>query len=187
MSVIRVLIADFVDEVRRLSGSGLDPSTMHRFLTTTQIEQASLAPYVRFEPHRYTRHLVHKDRDVEVLVLCWAAGARAPIHGHEGELCWARVERGCLRFTTYRAASDAPLPLVALGSLVEGGPGHVDGPADIHAVENPAELRADAVTLHVYSRPYDECDLYDSVEGPMRRVRLQYDSIPPHLAAMVLS
>ena len=166
MSVIRVLIADFVDEVRRLSGSGPDPSTMHSFLTTTQIEQASLEPYVRFEPDRYTRHLVH---------------------GHEGELCWARVERGCLRFTTYRAASDAPLPLVALGSLVEGGPGHVDGPADIHAVENPAELRADAVSLHVYSRPYDECDLYDSVEGPMRRVRLQYDSIPPHLTAVVLS
>jgi hypothetical protein len=41
----------------------------------------------------------------------------------------------------------------------------------------------DAVSVHVYSRPYDECDLYDSVEGPVRRVRLQYDSVPSHPAA----
>jgi hypothetical protein len=37
--------------------------------------------------------------------------------------------------------------------------------------------------VHVYSRPYDECDVYDSVEGPVRRVRLQYDSVPSHPAA----
>jgi hypothetical protein len=158
---------------------------MHRLLAETPVEPTSLSPYLRFEPGRYTRHLVHKDQDVEVLVLCWPRGARAPIHGHEGELCWARVERGRLRFTSYRAASHAPVRLVALGSFVEGGPGHVDGPADIHAVENPVELNEDAVTLHVYARPYDECDLYDSVAGPVRRVRLQYDSVPPHFADSV--
>lgn len=185
MSGTRVTMADFVAEIRRLCGSGPDSHEMKRFLAVTHIEPAALEPYVRFEPGRYTRHLVHKDRDVEVLVLCWPCGARAPIHGHEGELCWARVERGRLRFTSYREASRAPLRLVALGSLVEGGPGHVDGPADVHAVENPAELEENAVSLHVYSRPYDECDLYDSIEGPVRRVRLQYDSVPPHLAAAV--
>jgi predicted metal-dependent enzyme (double-stranded beta helix superfamily) len=185
MAVIRLAMADFVDEVRRLCRSGPDPAAMHSFLTRSEIEPASLEPYVRFERDRYTRHLVHKDREVEVLVLCWAAGAHAPIHGHEGELCWARVERGRLRFTSYRAVSHAPVRLVALGSLVEGRPGHVDGPADIHAVENPPELGEDAVSLHVYSRPYDECDLYDSVEGPVRRVRLQYDSSPPHLKSVL--
>ena len=70
---------------------------MNRVLADTRITPASLDPYVRFEPGRYTRHLVHKDQTVEVLVLCWARGACAPIHGHEGELCWARVERGRLR------------------------------------------------------------------------------------------
>jgi NitT/TauT family transport system ATP-binding protein len=165
MAVMRLAMADFVDEVRRLCRSGPDPAAMQSFLTRSEIEPASLEPYVRFQRDRYTRHLVHKDREVEVLVLCWAAGARAPIHGHEGELCWARVERGRLRFTSYRAVSHAPVRLVALGNLVEGGPGHVDGPADIHAVENPPERGEDAVSLHVYSRPYDECDLYDSVEA----------------------
>jgi sulfonate transport system ATP-binding protein len=184
MGVPRMVMAEFVREIRRLCGSGLDPHAVARFLAGTRIEPASLDPYVRFAAGRYTRHLVHKDRDVELLVLCWGRGARAPIHGHEGELCWARVERGRLRFTSYREESRAPLRLVVLGPPVDGGPGHVDGPADIHAVENPAALDEDAVSVHVYSRPYDECDIYDLAQGAVRRVRLDYDSVPSHLAAV---
>ena len=65
---------------------------------------------------------------------------------------------------------------------MEGGPGYVDGPADLHAVTNPAALGQEAVSVHVYCRPYDECDIYDVAAGTVRRVRLSYDSIPPHLA-----
>ena len=63
---------------------------------------------------------------------------------------------------------------------MDGGPGHVDGPADIHAVTNPATFGEDAVSVHVYCRPYEECDIYDAEQGVVRRVRLLYDSVPPH-------
>jgi cysteine dioxygenase len=174
----QVPMAEFVGEVRKRCAGDIDRAAMERFLAGTRIEPASLEAYLSFAPGRYTRHLVHKDPDVELLVLCWSRGARAPIHGHEGELCWARVERGRLRFTSYREESRQPLRLVALGPPVEGGAGHVDGPADIHAVDNPPELGEDAVSVHVYCRPYDECDLYDPAQGAVRRVRLQYDSAP---------
>ncbi len=81
MGGTRVAMADFVAEIRRLCGSGPDPREMERFLAVTHIEPASLDPYVRFEPGRYTRHLVHKDRDVELLVLC---GPAAPAHPSTG-------------------------------------------------------------------------------------------------------
>jgi hypothetical protein len=45
-------------------------------------------------------------------------------------------------------------------------------------VENPGEVGRDAVSLHVYSRPYDECDIYDLEQGVIRRVSLGYDSMP---------
>jgi len=41
-------------------------------------------------------------------------------------------------------------------------------------------MGADAVTLHVYVKPYDECDIYDLARGVIRRVRLGYDSVPEH-------
>ena len=171
-------MGDFVREVRRRCGAALDARAMGRFLAEARLAPASLESFVRFAPGRYTRHLVHKDAEVEILVLCWATGASAPIHGHEGEYCWARVERGRLTFSSYREVSRAPLRLDALGGAIDGGPGHVDGPADIHAVANPAALGAGAVSVHVYCRPYDECDIYDLGQGTIRRVRLSYDSVP---------
>jgi cysteine dioxygenase len=172
---------DFVTRMRQLTTPAVDPGMVQRFLGTHLIEPASIERYVRFEDGRYTRHLVFKNAAVELLVLCWRRGSSAPIHGHEGELCWARVERGRLRFTSYRELSRSPLSLAPLGHPLEGGPGHVDGPAEIHAVET---MGADAVTLHVYVKPYDECDICDLARGVIRRVRLGYDSVPEHPPAL---
>jgi len=174
-------MARLVDEIIRLTVAGLDPGRMQELLASTLVEPASLDAYVRFEPGRYTRHLVHKSAEVEILVLCWAEGSRAPIHGHEGELCWARVERGTLSFTDYQEVSRQPLHVTPMGPASVGGPGHLDGPTDLHAVENPRDLGRPAVSLHVYARPYDECDIYDLEEGTVRRVRLRYDSVPATL------
>jgi Cysteine dioxygenase type I len=170
-------MTEFVHEVRGRCGGTPDPIGIGRFLAGTRIEPASLEEFLGFAPGRYARHLVHKDPDVEILVLCWAPGAVAPIHGHEGEYCWARVERGRLEFRSYREASRAPLRLEPLGGVVHGGPGHVDGPADIHAVSNPTAFGEGAVSVHVYCRPFDECDIYDPDAGTVRRVQLRYDSV----------
>lgn len=174
-------MARLVDEIVRLAAAGLDPGRMQELLASTLVEPASLDAYVRFARGRYTRHLVHKSAEVEILVLCWAEGSGSPIHGHEGELCWARVERGTLSFTDYREISRQPLHVTPVGPPFVGGRGHVDGPADLHAVENPPALSGPAVSLHVYARPYDECDIYDLEEGTVRRVRLRYDSVPAPL------
>src|SRR5262245_7430126 len=174
-----VTMEAFTDEIGALVLRGFERSDVRRFLTDTRIEPGALAPYVRFAEGRYTRHLVYKSREVEILVLCWSRGSRAPVHGHEGESCWARVERGRLRFTNYVETSRTPLRVVPVGGTFDGGPGYLDGPADLHAVENPTELGADAVSLHVYSKPYDECDIYDLEAGLVRRVQLRYDSVPP--------
>ena len=61
------------------------------------------------------------------------------------------------------------LRLEPIGRPLDGKPGHVDGPADIHAVETVGE---DAVSLHVYVKPYGECDIYDPAQGVVSRVRL---------------
>ena len=184
MSEPAVLDLDaFVEEICRLTGPGLVRSKVQSFLAGARIASRSLEPLLRFEEGRYTRTLIHRSDDVELLVLCWRRGSHAPIHGHEGELCWARVERGRLRFSSYREVSRTPLRLDAVGAPVDGGPGYVDGPADIHAVDNPLDFGADAVSLHVYCRPYAECDIYDVPQGTVRRVRLGYDAVRPPATA----
>ena len=137
----------------------------------------SLQPYVSYRRERYTRNLIYKSDDFELLAICWNVGHKAPVHGHEGELCWSRVEKGMLRFTNYREVSEKPLVLERLADPVAGGRGHLDGPADIHEVDNPEPTGEPAVSLHLYARPYDECDIYDLVQGEKRRVKLLYDTM----------
>jgi hypothetical protein len=72
---------------------------------------------------------------------------------------------------------------VSMGSasrVSRGSSAFYYSPADIHAVETVDE---DAVSLHVYVKPYDECDIYDVARGEVRRVRLTYDSVPEHPVA----
>ncbi len=182
MTQTRISLSDFVVEMKALIDQGSYQEKLHRFLLETRIEDACLEPCIRFEPGKYTRHLVFKSPEVEVLILCWDRGQMAPVHGHEGELCWARVERGRLRFRNYREIQSDPLVIEPVGEAVDGGEGHLDGPADIHSVENPVDFGGPAVSLHVYSKPYDQCDIYDVKLGKKRRVQLRYDSVGDRVA-----
>jgi cysteine dioxygenase len=176
--VIRqVDIETFVTDLEAMAAGKLDAAAVQAYLEQTRITPATLEPYLHYKPEHYTRNLVHKTDAFEILVICWGSGQQAPIHGHEGELCWARVERGTLRFTNYRLVSETPLHLEPLRQAVDGGVGYLDGPADIHAVENCPAFGLPAASLHIYSRPYAECDIYDLERGERRRVRMAYDTM----------
>lgn len=172
-----VAMDQLVGELKSFAAREFPKEDVDRYLTETLIEPGVLDKYVSYCEERYTRHLVHKDEDFELLVICWSSGQSAPIHGHEGELCWARVERGKLRFENFRVVSEEPLRLEMDGEPMDGTEGFLDGPAEIHSVANLKEFGGNAASLHIYSKPYSECDVYDSESGPRRRVRLAYDSV----------
>ena len=64
------------------------------FLSQYKLPQVTLADYVKFKTDKYARHLVHKDEDFEILIVCWQPGQKAPIHGHEGENAGCVWNRG---------------------------------------------------------------------------------------------
>ena len=144
------------------------------YLSTFELQKNVLNEYVSFKTEKYARHLVHKDKDFEILVVCWNPGQNAPIHGHEGEKCWMRVESGALQVCNYKLDSVEPLAL-SMTNLIKGEKGYLDGPADIHSVENV--YNEPAVSLHIYAKPFSECDIYCLDSGKIKRVELAYDSM----------
>lgn len=44
----------------------------------------------------------------------------------------------------------------------------------VHRVYNPAELNQRAVSLHVYSRPFDSCVVYSDQQGTCGTIKLHY-------------
>jgi cysteine dioxygenase len=165
----------FLDGINDVLSRGFATEEIHAHLQRTLIEPDSLQRYIFFRPERYTRNLVFKNEFFELLVICWNIGQRAPVHGHEGERCWSRVEQGSLLLCNYREFSENPLVVRQIGEPYLGERGHLDGPADSHSVANPS--KTPAVSLHLYSHPYDQCDIFDLENNEKRRVRLRYDSI----------
>jgi hypothetical protein len=92
------------------------------------------------------------------------------------------VHKGALRLENFDTL-DGPGPgdrirLVPAGGLDRALVGCVDlqqGDAAIHRVSNPFPERA--VSLHVYSRPYDACIAYDQEAQTAREIRLSYHSV----------
>lgn len=167
----------FLSGINEILRQGFATEEIHAYLHKTLIEPASLQRYMFFRPERYTRNLVFKNEAFELLVICWNIGHQAPVHGHEGERCWSRIEQGSLLLCNYRELCENPLVVQQINQPYRGERGWLDGPADIHSVANPAIEEAPAVSLHLYSHPYDQCDIYDLEKNEKRRVRLRYDSI----------
>ena len=98
----------------------------------------------------------------------------APIHGHEGEKCWFKVLNGSLEICNYSLQSTKPLSSI-LNEKIDASIGYVDGPADIHSIENCSQ---DAVsTLHIYTKPYDTCAVYDLKNKRIDKLKMPYHSI----------
>ena len=53
--------------------------------------------------------------------------------------------------------------------------GYLDGPADIHSVNNC--FTDPAISLHVYAKPYDSCEIYDIKTNQINRLQMKYHSI----------
>lgn len=116
-----------------------------------------------FGATRYQRNLLHHAGHFHVLVLCWRAGQRSPIHDHRGSVCGVRVLRGTATETVFerapgglKAAYSRDLPT---GEVV------VSRDSDVHQMSNLQGEGQDLVTLHVYAPPLIHMNQY-SITDP---------------------
>ena len=163
-----------IDKLKEFSKADFPVPEVSSYLLELNLSQEELKKYLLRDDGHYTRNLIHRDRDFEIMVICWPPNTSAPIHGHEGEKCWARVQDGNLQICNYEEVSSDPLELNMLQEL-SCSPGFLDGPADIHSVENITDKFA--TSFHVYAKPYDACDIYDIEKGTVDRTKLSYHSI----------
>tara|TARA_B100000941_G_scaffold283361_1_gene252804 strand:+ start:1685 stop:2218 length:534 start_codon:yes stop_codon:yes gene_type:complete len=167
-------LENLINEIKKLSKHDFPNDDVYDLLEGSRLSQKDIQDYILFNPNKYTRHLIYKEDSFELLVMCWRPGQKAPVHGHEGEKCFMRVEEGSLQFTNYTLESTKPLRLT-ISDTIKGDPGFLDGPADLHSVENIFENNA--VTFHLYAKPYGECDMYDIESGSIYRKKLIYDTM----------
>jgi cysteine dioxygenase len=192
-----ISVATFVDRLRAIEGGPVTSDRVAELIDSAEVDEKTLRPFVRFADDHYTRHLVHRDRHFDVMLLCWQPGMGTPVHTHNGQLGWAVVTRGALECVEYRwLGCDSPerqnvggLDCLAGGGEVRlerthelvctpGGPmNRVTREVTIHSLAVPHDARERVVSLHVYSLPFDSCVVFDVAQGRCARRELAFDTV----------
>jgi len=133
--------------------------------------------FALFAEPSYTRNLVAREAEFELMILCWKAGQESPIHNHEGQDCWMAVLEGEIEEVLYPWPTGRG-PLLPRSSNVygRGRVGFIRDEMGLHLVR-PAASASVGVTLHVYSSPFEACNCYCPDTGRVTRKQLGHHSI----------
>lgn len=178
----RVTIDNFIKSLNSIPGD-FSVEDVFAFLARTPIDAGSLEPYLFFSNGCYTRNLIYKNDLFEVMAICWEVGQCSRIHNHDGQKCWMSVPIGKLKGQNFRLLeidersgfctieeTDDFIISAERAAKVE-----MDEP--IHQVLNLPEYQERAVSIHIYSKPYDRCLVYSRAKNEFCEVQLSYTSV----------
>jgi cysteine dioxygenase len=174
-------IQDFVAELRKFPQSAFDRTDqIIHFLEKKQIAPDSLTQYLTWDRQHYTRNLVDKTSLYELVAICWEVGQASSVHNHRDQNCWMAVPIGKLLVQNYSVVSQSleegtcQLESAETVEMNPTQPCAVNPLEPVHRVFNPREFNQKAVSLHVYSRPFDTCVVYSPDQGTCGEIKLHY-------------
>ncbi|KAJ2455283.1 hypothetical protein GGF44_001052 [Coemansia sp. RSA 1694] len=152
------------------SGLGDDLRTVHQ---VKQLMHSYVSQSDDWEQHavyhegtRYTRNLVDDGNGkYNLLILVWGEGQSSPIHDHAGSHCMMKLLAGELDeqlFAWPRAGGSLELRRTA--PLRTNSVAYMHDKIGLHRIANPSAATR-AVSLHLYSPPYNMCKTFDESTG----------------------
>jgi cysteine dioxygenase len=144
------------------------------------VDADSLAPYLTWDRQHYTRNLIDRTPIYELMAICWEVGQASSVHNHRDQNCWMAVPMGRLQVENYHlvhqdlTAGRSQLEPLNTVEMNIAHPCAVDPADPVHRVVNPREFNQRAVSLHVYSRPFDTCVVYSTEQGTCGEIKLHF-------------
>eukprot|EP00448_Togula_jolla_P025420 CAMPEP_0170653154 /NCGR_PEP_ID=MMETSP0224-20130122/47261_1 /TAXON_ID=285029 /ORGANISM="Togula jolla, Strain CCCM 725" /LENGTH=588 /DNA_ID=CAMNT_0010985017 /DNA_START=52 /DNA_END=1818 /DNA_ORIENTATION=+ len=168
---------------------------VEQVLRRTRLNPKEWSQHAVFRKGRYTRSIVgHSPGQFVAMLLCWERGQESPIHNHTGAHCFMRVLSGKLRDERFSQASGG----VSVKATQEGfldadveeeSVGFMHDELGLHRISNPS-LQEPAVSLHIYSPPFSQCQVFPPTGGVPRTVAMVNPGVPewePLLSGMAFS
>ena len=180
----QVTIQDFISELHKFPEPAFDhTSDVLAFLQRTTVSPATLAPYITWNSQHYTRNLIDKTPLYELIAICWEVGQISSVHNHRDQNCWMTVPIGRLLVENFHLVSqdvERGVSHLTPTDTVEMNPSRpcaVDPTDPVHRVVNPRHFSERAVSLHIYSRPFDTCVVYSPEQGTCGVIKLHYNTV----------
>jgi len=179
-----VSIQNLVEGLRHFPTTAFSQiETIRRFLQDTPVSSDSLAPYLTWDRQHYTRNLIDKTPLYELMAICWEVGQASSVHNHRDQNCWMAVPIGRLQVENFHlvhqdlSAGRCQLEPSDTVEMNISNPCAVNPADPVHRVLNPAHFNQRAVSLHVYSRPFDTCVVYSPEQGTCGEICLHYNTM----------
>lgn len=183
-AIKQISIQGFVAQLRKFPESAFDETEeIRRFLQANPVDPQSLAPYLCWDRQHYTRNLIDKTVLYELLAICWEIGQVSSVHNHRDQNCWMAVPAGRLQVENFHVVHQdlehgrCSIKATEIVEMNLTRPCAVDPLEPVHRVMNPREFNERAVSLHIYSRPFDTCVVYSAEQGTCGEIKLHYTSV----------
>jgi len=178
-----VPIHTFVAGLRRFPGDSFGPTEpIRRFLQETPVDSDSLAPFLTWDRQHYTRNLIDRTPLYELMAICWEVGQASSVHNHRDQNCWMAVPLGRLQVENFHLVHQdlqdgrCKLEPTDIVEMNLSQPCAVDPADPVHRVVNPRSFNQRAISLHIYSRPFDTCVVYSPEQGTCGEIQLHFNT-----------
>lgn len=181
-SAHQLAISDWVAGLAAIPGPEFTLHGVQQYVLQHAVRPETLDPYLFFSKGNYTRNLIFKNAVFECLTICWEVGQSSRIHNHRDQNCWMSAPIGRLRVQNFRVeqrdAAHGTCHILPTDSyeMDAAHPASVNPLEPVHQVLNLAEFHQRAVSIHVYSKPFDTCEVYLRDKGTYCDVPLHYTS-----------
>lgn len=131
-------------------------ATLEKKLLDLSIDMDSLIDHAGYTNNGYQRNVLKKTENYELVLICWKAGQKTPIHDHKGSDCAFLILDGTSTETIYKM-EDSDLKKVEIRKYNPGEVCAAEEP-DIHMISN--EENKNLINLHLYSPPLKGFNIY---------------------------
>jgi cysteine dioxygenase len=175
-------IHDWVKGLASIPERDFTLQNVQDYLVSHAVVPATLDQYLFFSKGNYTRNLIFKNQVFECMTICWEIGQASRVHNHRDQNCWMSAPIGRLRVQNFRVNErDAALGTchilpTEIYDMDPTHPAYVNPLEPVHQVLNLPEFNQRAVSIHVYSKPFDTCEVYQREKGTYADVPLHYTS-----------
>ncbi len=185
LTAAQLSISDWVKNLSAIPAKDFSLENVQAFVIQNHVRPDSLEKYIFFSKGCYTRNLIFKNDLFECMTICWEIGQFSRIHNHRDQNCWMSAPIGRLKIQNFRvedrhASADhfgtcrlAPTDIYEMDAA---NPVYVNPLEPVHQVLNLAEYNQRAVSIHIYSKPFDSCEVYQLEKGTYGDVPLHYTS-----------
>lgn len=178
-----IVIQNIIEGLRAIPEEDFTCQHVYEFLGNNPVDVDSITKYFHWSDNFYTRNLIYRDQRFEMMAICWEKGQVSRVHDHSDQKCWMTVPVGRLRGQNFAVVekdeSRGLCRLIETDSfeLSDCLAAKVELEEPVHQVLNLPEFDERAVSIHIYSKPFQTCFSYCRDTHTYKEVLLFYTSI----------